>query len=154
MDVTLRPARPDDADALADIHMTARATAMPWLPVLHDAAETRSWMRDVVLPAEWVLVARVDGRPRGFIAVDSEGEWVEQLYVEPAAQGMGIGTRLLDAAKEHSGGHLSLYVFTRNTRARQFYERAGFVLVEQTDGADNEEREPDCIYRWERPHAP
>jgi RimJ/RimL family protein N-acetyltransferase len=41
---------------------------------------------------------------------------------------------------------LSLYVFTRNERARRCYEAAGFVLVEQGDG--NQEREPDCTYRW------
>jgi hypothetical protein len=39
-------------------------------------------------------------------------------------------------------------VFQRNIRARRFYESRGFHLVEETDGAANEEREPDARYRW------
>ena len=32
--------------------------------------------------------------------------------------------------------------------ARQFYEKHGFVLADQTDGAGNEEGEPDALYVW------
>ena len=39
-DVTLRPATPDDADAIAVVHRAARREAMPWLPVLHSDEET------------------------------------------------------------------------------------------------------------------
>ena len=122
---------------------------MPWLPVVHEESETRAWMRDVVLADQEVLVAERDGRPVGFAAV--EGDRLEQLYVVPDAIGTGVGRRLLDAVKaQHSGG-LSLYVFARNERARRFYEAAGFVLVAEGDGRDNEERTPDCTYRWEAP---
>jgi GNAT superfamily N-acetyltransferase len=145
----LRPGRTDDADVLADIHTRSRAAAMPWLPVLHEESETRAWMRDVVLADQEVLVAERDGRPVGFAAV--EGEWLEQLYVAPEAIGTGVGRRLLDAVKARCPGGLSLYVFARNARARRFYEAAGFVLVAEGDGRDNEERTPDCTYRWEAP---
>ncbi len=36
----------------------------------------------------------------------------------------------------------------RNNRARAFYERHGFRVARMTDGADNEEREPDILYVW------
>lgn len=68
--------------------------------------------------------------------------WVEQLYVRPASQGRGLGRALLDRAKAHSDGQLQLWVFTRNTRARCFYGRAGFTVAEETDGAGNEEHQP------------
>jgi GNAT superfamily N-acetyltransferase len=122
---------------------------MPWLPVLHEESETRAWMRDVVLPNQEVLVAERDGRPVGFAAVD--GDWLEQLYVAPEVFGTGVGRRLLDAVKDARPGGLSLHVFARNERARRFYEAAGFVLVAEGDGRDNEERTPDCTYRWEAP---
>ena len=119
---------------------------MPWIPLVHEEEETRGWMRGIVLADQRVLVAERDGRPVGFAAV-SDG-WLEQLYVEPEAIGTGVGRPLLDAVKaEHPAG-LSLYVFTRNERARRFYEAAGFVLVDEGDGSGNEEREPDCLYRW------
>jgi GNAT superfamily N-acetyltransferase len=77
-------------------------------------------------------------------------DWIEQLYVLPEAQGRGIGTELLDVAKRASAC-LQLWTFQRNARARCFYEARGFALVEETDGARNEENEPDARYRWARP---
>ena len=44
---------------------------------------------------------------------------------------------------------LTLWTFQRNLRARRFYEANGFVAVRETDGAGNEEKEPDVLYRWE-----
>jgi GNAT superfamily N-acetyltransferase len=75
--------------------------------------------------------------------------WVEQLYVLPAAQGRGVGTELLDVAKR-ACERLELWTFQCNERARRFYEARGFALVEQTDGARNEEKEPDARYVWAR----
>lgn len=39
-------------------------------------------------------------------------------------------------------------MFQRNTGARAFYERHGFVAVDFNDGSRNEEKEPDATYRW------
>ena len=146
MKVHLRAGRAEDADVLASIHIRSRAAAMPWLPVLHEESETRGWMRGIVLADQRVLVAERGGRPVGFAAV-SDG-WLEQLYVEPEAIGTGAGRPLLDAVKAENPDGLSLYVFSRNARARRFYEAAGFVLVAEGDGGGNEEGEPDCTYRW------
>jgi hypothetical protein len=44
--------------------------------------------------------------------------------------------------------HLHLWTFQRNAQARRFYEARGFALVEETDGAGNEEKEPDALYLW------
>jgi len=68
--------------------------------------------------------------------------------VAPAAQGRGLGARLLGLAQARAAS-LELQVFQRNQPARAFYERHGFRLVGTTDGAGNEEREPDARYRWE-----
>jgi GNAT superfamily N-acetyltransferase len=77
-------------------------------------------------------------------------DWIDQLYVLPHAQGHGIGTELLKMAKG-SFGRLQLWTFQRNRPARRFYEGRDFVLVEETDGAQNEEKVPDARYRWVRP---
>lgn len=57
------------------------------------------------------------------------------LYVQPTLTGSGIGRTLLDAAHTHAVAQgfeeLRLWVLTDNTRARRFYERAGYAA----DGA-------------------
>ena len=74
-------------------------------------------------------------------------DWIDQFYILPDAQGQGVGTSLLNLAKRQARS-LSLWTFQRNTVARRFYERRGFVMIEETDGSGNEEREPDILYRW------
>jgi hypothetical protein len=44
--------------------------------------------------------------------------------------------------------------FSANRRARRFYEARGFALVRETDGAGNEEKGPDALYRWTRAPQP
>ena len=79
------------------------------------------------------------------------GALVRQLYVATDRTRAGIGQRLLDAllaeAVAESILTVDLWTFQRNAGARRFYERNGFVAMEFTDGASNEEREPDVRYR-------
>ncbi|NUQ90403.1 MAG: GNAT family N-acetyltransferase, partial [Glycomyces artemisiae] len=71
------------------------------------------------------------------------------LYIEPGAQGRGIGEALLERAKRRRRS-LDLRVFAANTRARAFYARHGFSEVGADDGSGNEEGLPDLLLRWRR----
>jgi GNAT superfamily N-acetyltransferase len=146
MEVALRPAGSADAAEIAEIFLEAHADAMPYLPRLHTDDEVRGWIRDVVLPGDEVVVAEVDGRLAGFAALDED--LLDHIYVHPELQGRGIGDALLARVKELRPGGFRLWVFQRNTGARRFYERRGLRLVELTDGAGNDEREPDALYEW------
>jgi len=148
--VELRPARVDEKDALARLFQRSR-TGMTFVPgppdhVLPLIAE------DIFERHEEVWLAEEDDRILGFLAIRrsrTEGwEVLEKLYVEPEAQNRGVGTTLLDKAKELRPDGLYLWVFQRNEGARRFYERHGFRLVKLTDGAENMEHEPDALYRW------
>ena len=143
---TIRPARENDAFAIALAHVDARRVAMPWLPVLHTFEDAVRFFGDFVIPNQIVLVAELEEGVVGFIAI--EGAWVEHLYVAPARQGFGIGNALLQKAKELRPDGLMLWTFERNHRARSFYEQRGFVAIEFTDGSLNEERTPDVRYHW------
>ncbi len=148
----LRDAAPGDADQLTDLFLRSRTVAMPWLVSPRDEASTRWWVEHVLLAGQRVRLAHHRDRLRGFAAVD--GRWLEQVYVDPADQGQGVGRVLLEDAKRVSPGGLSLHVFSRNEHARRFYEAAGFVLVEQSDGSGNEELEPDRTYTWAPDNRP
>lgn len=113
----------------------------------HTPEEDRWFYRERVLPRCRIWGRFDDGLLGRIIAF--RDEWVEQLYVLPVAQGRGIGTELLDVAKG-ACERLELWTFQRNAAARHFYEARGFVVVEQTDGTRNEEKEPDARYVWIR----
>ena len=142
----LREAGSDDAEALTTLLLRSRAQAMPWLASVHDQASTRWWMEHVLIADQHVRLAHDQHRLLGFAALDDD--WLTQLYVDPDHHGRGVGRTLLDDAKRRRPEGLRLHVFTRNTRARRFYEAAGLLLVGHSDGQDNEEREPDCTYAW------
>jgi GNAT superfamily N-acetyltransferase len=144
--LTLRRASRADAITLADIHISARAMAMPWLRVVHSAEETRWWMTQVVVPRLEVWVAERESAVLGFVAL--QDEWVEQLYVDPSAWRSGSGSTLLGHAKQRRPDGLKLWTFQRNALARAFYRKHGFIELRETDGSANEEREPDVMLEW------
>lgn len=62
------------------------------------------------------------------------GLFVEDIYVEPALRGAGLGRRLLDAALQaeaHRGARfIKLEVSMENASAIAFYQRLGFTIWE------------------------
>jgi GNAT superfamily N-acetyltransferase len=144
--VVLRPARPADAGAVATVWLRSFDAALPSVRRPHSDDEVRGWVRDVLVPRQETWVAEVDGLVVGVLSL-TDGE-LDQLYVDPDRQGLGIGGRLLDLARQRSPTGLQLWTFRVNAPARRFYERRGFVAVEETDGSRNEEREPDVRYVW------
>jgi GNAT superfamily N-acetyltransferase len=105
-----------------------------------------AWIREVMPQHEEVWVAEDDDRVIGFFAL-SEG-LLYHLYVYPELHGRGAGSLLFDRVKELAPGGFRLWVFQRNTQAREFYEHRGMRVVELTDGSRNEEHEPDALYEW------
>lgn len=137
-----------DMDAAALVHRAAFDHALPWLAGFHTPVEDRWFFRERVFPTCAVWGAVDDTVLLGLIAF--RHDWIDQLYVLPRAQGRGIGTELLNVARS-SFARLQLWTFRRNLQARRFYEARGFILVEETDGARNEEKEPDALYLWASP---
>jgi len=144
----IRPAREEEIEPLTRLFIRAR-NEMDYLPRVPDEAAVPIAAR--IREHEEVWVAEEDGRLLGFLGIEHSTNLgapvLEKLYVDPAEQSRGVGTALLDKAKELRPGELYLWVFQKNP-ARRLYERNGFVLVRLTDGADNMEREPDALYRW------
>ncbi|MEU5873431.1 GNAT family N-acetyltransferase [Glycomyces sp. NPDC047369] len=135
-----------DAGDVSRIFWAARS-GMPYLPALYTREQTDWWVREVMVPQSEVLVAEHRGVPVGFAALD--GDLLGHLYIEPGAQGRGIGEALLERAKRRRRS-LDLRVFAANTGARDFYARHGFAEVGADDGSGNEEGLPDLLLRWRR----
>jgi len=149
--ITVERASPRDAGEIASLYLASRAEALPYLRRCHSDAEVRDWIATVMLAAGETWVAREAGRILGFMTLN--GEELDQLYLLPGHLKRGIGSLLLAKAKERSPERLSLFTFQRNTGARAFYEHHGFRLVDLTNGARNEEGEPDALYEWRESSA-
>lgn len=112
----------------------------------HPLGAQRSYFVNEVMPKFSVRVALLDGETAGFVAASRES--IAQLYVWIGHQHRGIGTRLLEWAKQQSGGSLWLYTFAQNRRACAFYERNGFVAVAR--GFEPSWQLADVRYEWSR----
>ena len=143
----LRRATLDDMTALARLHRRTVQVSLPFLPTLHTPAEDDWWFCERLFATNEVWLAEDATGPLGYIAF--RADFIEHLFIRPEAQSAGIGLQLLERAKQ-AYAELSLWTFQQNLRARRFYERHGFVAVTETDGADNEEKLPDVLYRWRR----
>jgi len=144
----LRRASLADMPVVAALHRTTLRVSLPFLPELHTAEDDRRFFSGAFFEANRIWIAEDETGLAGYAAIAAG--WLNHLYIHPDRQGQGLGGLLLAKAMEEEG-ELQLWAFQKNTRARAIYEAKGFVLVRLTDGADNEEREPDALYRWTRP---
>lgn len=54
---------------------------------------------------------------------------IDDLYIFPAYQNQGIGTRVIRKCLEETDLPVFLYVFIRNTGAFRLYQRMGFQII-------------------------
>jgi putative acetyltransferase len=144
--ITLRPARPTDAEPLGRLFTASRAK-LDFLPRLHTPAQDMAFITGHILPNHQITVAEFSGEIAGYMA--ESPRWIEQLYVHPERFRRGVASSLLhDAMARHDA--LELWCFVDNLRGRALYEKHGFIEMLRTDGTSNEERAPDIRYRWQR----
>jgi GNAT superfamily N-acetyltransferase len=129
--VLLRPARAEDAGAIAEIwRLGWRDGHLGLVPqALVDVRTDAAFSTRAAERVPDTTVATVEGAVAGFVmVVDDE---VEQVYVAAAHRGTGVAKALLDDGERQvrANGHTTawLAVVAGNTRARAFYEREGWV---------------------------
>jgi ribosomal protein S18 acetylase RimI-like enzyme len=93
-------------------------------------------------------VAFVDGAPAGIAGwirpPDGDHTELVGMWVDPAHRDHGVGIRLVEfVVTATAGDHLVLHVRPENGRARDLYERAGFV----PDGHDADRAEGVTLLR-------
>jgi GNAT superfamily N-acetyltransferase len=128
--LSLRPATPEDADAVAEIWRLGWRDGHEGLvpQELVDARTDESFHTRAADRVGDTTVAVVDGAIAGFVmVVDDE---VEQVYVSAPHRGTGVAGALLEEAERQvrANGHSEawLAVVAGNARARAFYERRGW----------------------------
>ncbi|GAC1327837.1 MAG: hypothetical protein NVSMB13_14460 [Mycobacteriales bacterium] len=164
-DVSVRPARPDDAAAIAQVQVeTWQAAYAPLLPAdalaaVQQADAEQAWLAAVTAPPSsrhHVLVALDAGSLVGLVAVAPSGDEdlaaadcaeVGPLLVLPSAGRRGHGSRLLAAAVEamRADGvtHAATWTFAADGALQAFYESAGWAADGATRALDMGEPVPE-----------
>jgi GNAT superfamily N-acetyltransferase len=136
-----------DASTATGIYLRSRGAAWPSMPYgIHSDEEPHAFVANVMIAQRETWLAWEHETALGLLVLD--GSEVDWLFVDPVAQSRGVGSALIDHAKTCRPNGLALWVFESNRRAQAFYERHGFVIVDRTDGAGNEEKAADIRYAW------
>jgi ribosomal protein S18 acetylase RimI-like enzyme len=149
----VRRATPEDARGIAEVHVRSwQATYRGLIPQDYldalDPARQLEARAQRIREVDWTkggcLVAEDGDVLIGFVhfgatrdnddGQESTGE-VAAIYLASESWGKGIGRELMTAALAHLAeagyAHVTLWVLDTNSRARSFYEKAGFAA----DGA-------------------
>ena len=151
--VVVRRATLDDAAAIGRAHAASWRVAYAslgdaYLASIEDDERIALWARVladgeshtfVAVNEEDAVVAFVNLRASRDGGADSSTGEVVAIYAAPAAWGTGAGRALMDAAVQElralGFANATLWVLDTNTRARRFYEIAGWA----PDGAEKDE---------------
>ena len=141
----IRRMRSDEVEPVVSVWRRSRDAVQPWLEarMSYTRDDDLGFFRSVLMRENDVWVAAAGDTVLGLLAL--RDGFIAYLYVDPSAQGKGVGSALLAHAGALSPGALALYTHQENHRARRFYERHGFrpVAFGVSPGA---ECEPDVRY--------
>jgi len=140
-EVAVRPARTEDVRPVIALH--ERCWRISYAGIADADAKfargVEEWERLWLELLDRTRVAELDGAVAGFVvfgpsrdadAAQGSGE-IHALYVDPDAQGTGLGSTLVAQARAELAAagfeRVTLWTFQHNPASRGFYERLGFV---------------------------
>lgn len=134
----IREFRSSDMDSIIDIWLRASVEAHGFISSEYWAQKVQD-MREKYIPASRTFIyIDSDEVVSGFISLVDN--YIAALFVTPDKQGRGIGRELLGHVKAIEK-ELKLAVYTRNIKARKFYEHEGFSPVSIEIDLDTGEEE-------------
>ena len=170
MALTLRPATPDDAEALAELGRDSFVAAFGGLyrkedlaAFLADYRSPEKFCAHLADPATLIEVAEGDGKLAAYCLIvrgHKFGErpepsparpvFISQLYCAPDMTGRGLGAALIEWAiaqgRAWGADAMQLSVFSDNLGAQRFYHRYGFSKVADIDFWVGNQRDHEFLY--------
>jgi ribosomal protein S18 acetylase RimI-like enzyme len=150
--IDVRPARGSDAGELAEVYRSAWREAysgiIPAITLERMLVRRGAqWWREI-MKKRAILVLEVGGAIAGYVSfapmpagptsrAHRGAAEIQELYLAPEFQGIGLGVRLFQAAlkriKSRGYGRVLVRALAENHRANEFYLRRGASLVAQTE---------------------
>ena len=92
----------------------------------HSKTEWRyRWVSEIT-PKHEIAVAESDNEILGFVTLNLETSELSQLFTRLSEQGHGVGTALINWAKNRCQKGIYLFTLEINYLSREFYEKHGF----------------------------
>ena len=132
----IRTLRQSDIDTVMNIWLSSNIQAHAFIPKEY-------WIKHFkqvkeMLPHSTVYVYEGNGSVQGFIGLTEHR--IEGIFVAESMRGKGIGTQLLNQAKQLFSS-LTLQVYEQNQSALQFYLKEGFQIKKKDIDADTGQTE-------------
>jgi len=144
--VSLRPYDAKDEDGAIALWLRSWQATYPEL----DFASRLNWWRErwrnELTKSADIVVAETGGELIGFVTVDPQACYLDQIVVAPEHWASGIGSALIAVAKQLSPSALELHVNTDNARAIRLYQKLGFAIT--GDGVNPISGKPVHRMRW------
>jgi putative acetyltransferase len=125
----VRPYAAADENAAIELWQRTWQHAYPDIDFAQRVAWWRERWRNELVPQARILVVEMDNELEGFVTVDPQTGYLDQIVVAPEFWGSNVAALLIDAAKSVSPAGLELLVNQDNGRAIAFYEKNGFNMA-------------------------
>jgi putative acetyltransferase len=122
----LRPYAATDEDAAIELWRRTWQQHYPHLDFNERVAWWSERWRNEMVPAAKIVMAESGGTLAGFVTIDPNTRYLDQIVVAPEHWGGDVARMLLEEAKRLSPRGIELLVNTDNARAIRFYEKNGF----------------------------
>ena len=114
----------------------------------HDFIDKNFWLDNYPMVKEQFKTAEIyvdaESEIKGFVGLQSD--YIAGIFVEKSYRNQGIGKKLIDFLKKNHQ-ELSLDVYDKNIRAKQFYEKNGFEVSTQSIERETGEKESRLVWK-------
>lgn len=128
----IRPWQENDRPFLRTLFLHSRRANWTWL----DGSDWQLEDFDAVTRDETIWVAEEDGHRLGFAAVYVNDNFLHSLFVDPDAQGKGVGSALLKKVQSEFTSTGSLKCLVQNHHALAFYQHHGWHVEAEGTSSD------------------
>ncbi|STO77708.1 GNAT family N-acetyltransferase [Grimontia hollisae] len=139
---------PRYTDQTVSMWRTSKESALG-IPESHDFDQHRYYLNRILAATNHIYLAIEKRTERVLAMIAFDDRFISQLYVDPNYQHQGIGSALVDLAKETTRQDLHVYTSEINQTARTFWQKHGFIEKEARQHC-HEEGLLDILYEWQR----
>ncbi|EIC83282.1 GNAT family N-acetyltransferase [Serratia sp. M24T3] len=134
MSIRVRPYQEADRPFLRTLYLASRKAAWTWL----DSSEWRLEDFDRAVIGEKIIVAEQNEKVVGFASIELYENFLHNLFIDPEAQGQGVGSYLIGVVEKNFTRTGALKCLTQNKSAVAFYLHRGWEIISSGESSTGE----------------